>query len=71
MVLFTLDDKDKILHYHCCQWDPFLDYRNSANGPLVDQKKDETRRVSVNLGPSSSLPETKVAPEVLFMVGPW
>ena len=24
MVLLTLDDKGKIMHYHCCQWNPIL-----------------------------------------------
>ena len=24
LLLFTLDDKNKIIHKHCCQWSPFL-----------------------------------------------
>ena len=26
IVLFTLDDKEKIMHYHCCQWNLFLSW---------------------------------------------
>ena len=24
MLLFTLDEKDQMNHYHCYQWNPFL-----------------------------------------------
>ena len=37
MLMFTLDDKDKIIHYHCCQWNPFLMIEkllSSTKGPL-------------------------------------
>ena len=35
MVLFTLDDKDKIVHYYCYQWNPFLSCHLVRTGPIL------------------------------------
>ena len=34
-LLFTLDDKDKIMYYHSCQWNPFLPTASEGRGKVM------------------------------------